>query len=291
MSWLHQALDGLARGAACGYRPSGTPATEPTALAALALLTWQRHEPAVAKLEWLAQLQADDGSLGISAAEAAPGWPTSLAILAWAAWEKASPNRARFTTNIAKAIDWLLRMQGKPIAQRPEGHDSTLIGWPWVEGTHSWIEPTALAVLALKAAGHGKHQRTGEAVRLILDRLLTDGGCNYGNTVVLGQMLRPHLQPTGLALLALTGENDPSGGVQRSIDYLHRELSERTAPSSLSYALLGMAAHNQETCQAEEWLADAAPRALMQRAALQLSLLALAAAGRRCPLIQMTNDE
>ena len=33
------------------------------------------------------------------------------------------------------------------------GHDSTLIGWPWVEGTHSWIEPTAWAVLALKSVG------------------------------------------------------------------------------------------------------------------------------------------
>ena len=33
--------------------------------------------------------------------------------------------------------------------------------------------------------------RTREGVRLLRDRLLPDGGCNYGNTTVLGQTLSP----------------------------------------------------------------------------------------------------
>ena len=91
------------------------------------------------------------------------------------------------------------------------GHDSSLIGWPWVEGTHSWIEPTAWAVLALKAVGLRQHPRTREAVRLLVDRLLPEGGCNFGNTYVLGQQLLPHLQSSGICLLALAGEkiDDP----------------------------------------------------------------------------------
>jgi hypothetical protein len=287
MNWLDKALEILARGGACGYRPTSTPATEPTALAALALLTWDRSQAALPKLRWLAQMQSADGSSGISAAESTPSWPTSLAVLAWSAWA-VSHRSPFFTDHVGRAVDWLLLDKGKTIPHRSEGHDSMLVGWPWVAGTHSWLEPTALAVLALKAAGLGGHDRTREAVRLLIDRLLPDGGCNYGNTVVLGQTLRPHVQSTGLALLALAGEIDTNGRVQRSIEYLHGALSDRTAPASLSYALLAVTAQGHETCQAEGWLAAAAPRALAEQSALHLSLLALAAAGSSCPLIRMT---
>lgn len=289
MNWLDDSLRLLARHEALGYRPLSTPATEPTALAALALVAWDRSQAAFAKLQWLFRQQSPDGSLGVSAAEASPSWPTSLAILAWTAWQtKAAKVPVDFSDRIHRAVGWLLQTQGTSVHKRQEGHDSSLIGWPWVEGTHSWLEPTALAVLALKAAGHGDHPRTREAVRLLLDRLLPEGGCNYGNTVVLGQQLQPHVQPTGLVLLALAGEADPNGRVQRSIEYLHRVLSHRTAPASLSYALLGLVAQQHETCEAEGWLAAAAPRALAEQSPLHVALLALAAAGRRCPLIQLT---
>ena len=92
--------------------------------------------------------------------------------------------------------------------------------WPWVLGTHSWIEPTAFNVLALKAAGRGEHPRTREAVRLLVDRLLPTGGCNYGNTTVLGQQLRPHLAPTGLVLLSLAGEQINDSRIAKSLAYL-----------------------------------------------------------------------
>jgi hypothetical protein len=144
-------------------------------------------------------------------------------------------------------------------------------------GTHSWVEPTALAVLALKAAGHGGHPRTREAARLLIDRLLPGGGCNYGNTVVLGQQLVPHVQPTGLTMLALAGEHDPSGGIERSIDYLLRTLDEHTPPASLAYGLMGMSAHGRECCIAEEWLSAAAANARKRQSPLEMALLLLAA--------------
>jgi hypothetical protein len=146
-----------------------------------------------------------------------------------------------------------------------------------VQGTHSWVEPTALAVLALQASEMGRHPRTVEAVRLLNDRLLDDGGCNYGNTFVLGQELRPHVQPTGLCLWALAGvQQDPR--IARSLDYLTEEVATQLATASLSYGLLGLAAHGRRPGGAETYLARAAERTLRRApSAYRLALLALAA--------------
>jgi hypothetical protein len=75
-----------------------------------------------------------------------------------------------------------------------------------VAGTHSWIEPTALGVIALKAAGHERHERVQEAIRMILDRQLPHGGWNYGNTFVFGRELRPMPESSGAALAGLAGQ-------------------------------------------------------------------------------------
>jgi hypothetical protein len=286
MKWEDDFRSALAEADAVGYRRGAVPASEPTALAALALLAGGQAAAAEPKLRWLAGIQAADGSVGINADAPMPAWPTPLAVLTWTAGNFALraphstlPRRPPWAHHARLAIDWLLRSAGNKLPRREEGHDTTLVGWPWVEGTHSWIEPTALAVLALKATGHGGHPRTREGVRLLIDRLLPGGGCNYGNTVVLGQQLVPHVQPTGLALLALAGERDPSGRIERSVAYLCRVLGERTTPASLAYGLLGMAAHGAECCMAQEWLSLAAKSADRRGSTLEMALLLLAAAG------------
>ena len=65
--------------------------------------------------------------------------------------------------------------------------------------------PTSLAIIALRVAGLGDHERVQEAKRLLLDRQLPDGGWNYGNTKVFGQELHPMPETTGVALSALSG--------------------------------------------------------------------------------------
>ena len=120
----------------------------------------RRREPALA---WLAGLQAPTAASASARVRPLPCWPTGLALLAW------STDRIRFRSQIEQATGWILAARGKPQPRSQQmGHDSTLVGWPWVMGTHSWIEPTAWNVLALKAAGRAQssaHSRSRAAAR------------------------------------------------------------------------------------------------------------------------------
>ncbi len=286
MPWLDETLDRLAAKPVCGYQPGAPPAVEPTALAAMALAAHRRMPPAGQALGWLAEIQSSDGSLGIDAAHRTPKWATGWAVLAWSVIEatappSASPGRAQ----AARGVAWLLSTEGKREQAAPEfGHDVTLVGWPWVEGTHSWLEPTAIALLALKAAGLGDHARCRQAVRLIVDRMLPSGGWNYGNTTVLGNMTCPNIQSTGLALAALVGEAIEPARLRPSIEWLRRALSPSTTTISLGYAVLGLAGHGASPDEASPWLAAACRRTLQRDASpYALALAALAALGAACP--------
>lgn len=292
-SWLEEALDRLGRRPVCGYHAHGPAAVEPTALAAMALAGHGRIEAAQAALAWLADLQSDRGSLGVDEQHATPCWPTGWAVLAWRAADVLPPRRdapagSPWSDPAARAVAWLLATKGT--AERNSeimGHDTTLQAWPWVEGTHSWVEPSAIALLALKASGHAGHPRSREAVRLLLDRMLPSGGWNQGNKIVMGRVLRPQVQPTGLALAALAGEAEAAGPARRSVGYLNRALAAPVSPASLSYALVGMAAHGHFPADARQRLAAAGADALAHGAPpYPLALAALAALGADCPFLE-----
>ncbi|MHB1034146.1 MAG: prenyltransferase/squalene oxidase repeat-containing protein [Pirellulales bacterium] len=289
MSWIEEIVGRLAEQPCCGYRRDTSPATEPTALAALALASHGRNDAAEHARQWLVQRQGSDGGVGISATDSTPQWPTGLAVLAWRS-AGSNGDQGRYQKNIDRAIGRLLALKGgtTPVGE-PFDHDTSLVGWPWVDGTHSWVEPTAIGLLALKATGHGQHARSREAVRLLLDRLLPDGGCNYGNVRVLGTLLRPHVEPSGLAMVALAGEQDSNGRVNRSLEYLRRQVSGDTTTASLCYGLMGLAAHGQRPKQADAWLESAGKRTLGRDGSPhRLALVALAALGETCPLLALT---
>ena len=284
-SVLAERLAGAANAAgAWGYAAVSTGCAEPTALAALALVA-QHAAPLRVRcaLDWLAQLQRRDGAVPVSAQVSSPCWPTALAALAWLRCGSAADG---FGRRIAAAIDWLLETRGRAVPPDPAAHDhdTTLGGWPWVTGTHSWVEPTACAVLALRAAGHAAHPRTREGVTLLLDRALPDGGWNYGNRRVLEHVLRPFPATTGLALAALAGE-PRTAAVDAGLDYLARELPRIHAPLSLAWGLIGMRAWNATPAQAEEWLAACARRLLERPVIPHYEALLLLAGPEKCPLI------
>ena len=275
-----------------GYR-AGTPAcVEPTVLASLGLLATQSEtsddgtvdRSIAASADWLAKLQRPDGSLGLSESRPTPGWTTPYAILLWRALGAHEDRRRR-------AVAWLLEQAGEsiPAADDPDhivGHDTMLVGWPWVAQTHSWLEPTALAVLALRGEGLGDHPRVEEGLRLIRDRAIRTGGWNYGNKSAFGHDLRPQPAPTGLALLTLASVEKRSALIDRAIDYLRAALPGVRASASLGWGLIGLRAWGQRPVDASSWLAEASGRASGRAdASPRLAHLLLAADERTLKLL------
>ena len=82
MSVIPATLVKLAAARRWTYRASRDTMAEPAAWSALALAAHGMLEAARAPADWLAEVQQTDGSVGISAAETEPRWPTSLAMLA-----------------------------------------------------------------------------------------------------------------------------------------------------------------------------------------------------------------
>ncbi len=282
MTLLDTIIADLAVSRTWKYGDQSPAAAEPAALTALALIGAGRQQAALPALDWLAARQADDGSVGVSDEQPEPKWPTSLAVLAWHAFD---PAGSLFRARIIEGRRWMLSMEGhrQPRSNRV-GHDTTLLGWPWVAGTHAWIEPTALALLALRMTGMSQHPRTREAALLLLDRQLPGGGCNYGNTSVLGQQLLPQVQPTGLAVLALANL-PPDPRVANSVAYLQRNWSRISSTPSLCYAAMALTAFDRSPDDLALRLDEMRLVSLRRGpSTYRLALLALAALGKANPL-------
>jgi hypothetical protein len=232
--------------------------------------------------EWLRLRQRDDGAVGLSPSLPGSTWATPHAILFW--------NALSFDAGARRAaVEWLLAARGKPVDATPSerhevvGHDTTLIGWPWIIDTHSWLEPTAMAVLAICREGLEEHPRVLEGRKLILDRTLHHGGWNYGNPLVFGRELRPQPGPTGQALMALaaTDAGRHLHCVDLAISYLKRILPETLAPISLAWGVLGLHAWGACPADSASWLAKSfATHRLDKDVTVGLGLLLLAIAGR-----------
>ena len=260
-----------------GYHYTGPLATEPTALACLALAAYGEHSLAATLAESLVEIQTPQGSVGVTRELEMPAWTTSLACLAWLTIDRTQP-RTRFSESCQKGLEWLLSVKGKTIPKNPQiGHDPTITGWSWAADTHSWMEPTCLAVLALKALGRESHPRTREGVRMIVDRLLENGGCNFGSTVILGQATLPQVQASGLAMLAIADESTNDPRIERTLQYLENELNEKSSTASLCFGLLGLTAHQRRPPHSDKMLEQVFQRELRgETSCYKMALMLLA---------------
>ncbi len=210
---------------------------ESTAWAVLALHAGDHGHGLIAPAcRRLGEAQGPEGFLA-AAGVAGACWPTALGVLAW-------KKTGGFEAETDKAVAFLLAARGNhpaAAADSPTGHDLSLQGWPWNMGTHSWVEPTALAILALRAAGREADERVSEGVRMLLDRQLPRGGWNYGNTTVFDRELHPMPANTGQALCALAGIARETE-VRRSIAYSETALGGAATPFSFCWGLFGLRA-------------------------------------------------
>ena len=169
------------------------------------------------------------------------------------------------SAGLATAIlDGLMDKKGVVVAQSPQfRQDNSLQGWSWMEGTFSWVEPTAWCLLALKTSDRRRTAaaaaRIEEAERMLLDRACAGGGWNFGNSAVLGQDLRPYIATTALALLALQDRRKDQVVVQ-GWDYLREHRMTESAGLALALTALCCRIYGVPAADVEARLRDLAGR-------------------------------
>lgn len=225
--------------------------TDGMAWAALGLRVHQAAPDLVERLErGLAERQQTDGRVPLVEAFPRAWWPTSLSMLAW-------QGSSDYSRHSDLATQFLLHHRGAVTeTQSPIlGHDTTIHGWPWIGDTHSWVEPTSLALMALFAHGVRTHPSVREGVEVLRNRMLPEGGWNYGNTMVYGAILRPMPECTGVALCALKDEMSEDE-VGKSLEYIRDEYADVRTPLSLGWAIMGLTAWGDRPADVEASVAE-----------------------------------
>ena len=232
---------------------SSQPTLEPPCFAALALGSFPRAALVHAQT-FLLRTQNPDGSWPAFAGDDSDGaWVTSLVLIALHDVVSAIPATLQ-------GVHWLMSSAGKEsnwfwkwkfrTADRHVRFDPDKFGWPWFPDTVSWVVPTAFAVLALNqlpCSCGGLEQvpfRTERGVEMMLDRVCPGGGWNAGNGVVYGVPVAPHPDDTAIALLALRDRRQYSE-VQIGVQYLESVAPTLSAPWSLAWAILALAAYGR----------------------------------------------
>jgi hypothetical protein len=232
------------------FQSSAQAALEPTCLSLLALRSSQ--SPLVTRARnFVLRIQNPNGSWPAFVDDDGDGaWVTSLAVMALQDFSEATSLRL-------SGLSWLLHSAGRESNwfwkwkfRTTDLHvrfNPDKFGWPWMPGTTSWVIPTAFAILAITESPctcglEGVDYRLQRGREMLLDRACPGGGWNAGNGVVYGFPLVPHPDATAIALLAFLLETS-SSIVRQSLQWLQEIVPILSAPWSLAWATLALAAH------------------------------------------------
>ena len=250
-------LDARNRDGGWGYAAGRRSRIEPTSWAALALGHSEGHAPDVESLRaWKRQ---NDWLMDV------PGAPPNTAFNALAALTfLQEPSAASLAQPI---VDRLIETKGLRFAQHKAAprQDNSLQAWPWVEGTASWVEPTAWCLLLLKkvrsqSLSQEAHERIRIGEQLLFDRVCHDGGWNYGNAEVYGQKLWPYVPTTAVALLAMRDHRNHSV-VTRSLEQLKKDVVNERSVIAVALTIICLREYGVATDALEQVVAELSAQA------------------------------
>jgi len=161
--------------------------------------------------------------------------------------------RAEHAASNQRLVSAIQDVRGVKLADRGAVRQrNDLEAWSWMEGTFSWIEPTAWCLIALKKARSlaltVDASRLSEGDLVLFDRCCSSGGWNYGNSNMLGKELPPYVSTTALGLLALQDHRSHES-VAKSVQLLQHEW--RTETSGLALGLSAIAMRRFEVAREE----------------------------------------
>jgi hypothetical protein len=234
------------QGGGWSYLNSLQSSTEATSLAVLALGLQAEDAQRLGVAHLLAS-QHPGGSWPAFYGDSEGSWTTALAVCALNA-------TADFSGAREKSLRWLNSEQGREghwfwrwkfkTVDRSVRFDPDKYGWPWSPGTASWVIPTAFSIIALKqftacSPGEVSEKRIRLGVEMLLDRACAGGGWNAGNSAVYGVQLRPHVEATAIALLALQDE-ERSPVIHAGLEWLKGCAGSIQSVESLAWCILSL---------------------------------------------------
>ena len=244
-----------------GYAPLESSAVEPTSAVLLAL----REYPSCAQrcrrsIDWLRSTQHPDGGWGFNSLDSESAWQTAWAVLALV-------RAGEGGYFVDRAVQWLLRATTLQLSEDTIQAskailkiDLSLRGWPWLQGEASFVEPTALAILALESIpGLGDRERMREGLRYIQDRRCPGGGWNVGNPVMFHSAPPAEAYFTAVVLLAFS-RLAPGNILSEDIKVLRSEMHREGGVLALAWGLLALRTLGQDDTSAESRLVSMATR-------------------------------
>ena len=228
------------------YFDSVQESLEATCLAELALAP-ERQASSSAAILLLLKSQLTDGGWPAFLGDSEGSWTTALALCTL-------NSTGDFTAARERGVRWLYAERGREghwfwrwkfkTSDRNVRFDPDKYGWPWVTGSASWVIPTAFSIIAIEQftvcnRSEKSEKRSHLGVEMLLDRACADGGWNSGNSLVYGVPLRPHVEATAIALLALQGEQRTEM-IQKSLSWLRQNAASVDSVSSLAWCILSL---------------------------------------------------
>ncbi len=244
------------------YFDSVQESLEATCLAELALAPEMQVSSSAAIL-LLLKSQLSDGGWPAFLGDSEGSWTTALALCTL-------NSTGDFTAARERAFRWLFAERGREghwfwrwkfkTSDRDVRFDPDKYGWPWVTGSASWVIPTAFSIIAIEQftvcnRSEESEKRIHLGVEMLLDRACVEGGWNSGNSVVYGVPLRPHVEATAVALLALQDEQRTEM-VQKSLSWLRQNAASVDSVSSLAWCILTLFVYQEPIGELRNRLAN-----------------------------------